>query len=78
MGDVPPSGFGGFGWGSALVLPWHEHVWGQLDVLVVFGEGEEGAATRVALWQGQSHIRILRLRRSKCTYINTHTYIKLV
>lgn len=62
MGDVPPARFAGFGRGSALTLPWHEHVWGQLDVLVVFGQREEWVAARVALWQGQSHVRVLRLR----------------
>lgn len=65
MGDVPPAGLGGFGRRGTLVLPWHEHVWGQLNVLVVFGQGEEWVAARVALRQGQSHVCILRLRRTK-------------
>ena len=74
MGDVSPAGLDRFGgWGS-LVLPWHEHVWGQLYVLVIFGQGEKGVAARVALRQGQSHVCILCLRRTRhiYRYIPTH------
>lgn len=53
VGDVSPPGLGRFGGRrDTLVLPRHEHVWGQLNVLVVLGQGEERVAARVALWQG--------------------------
>lgn len=68
MGDVPPAGLARLGRGSTLVLPLHEHVRGQFDVLVVFGQREEGIAARVALWQGQSHVCVLCLRRTEHIY----------
>lgn len=69
-GDVPPPRLGGFRRRSSLILPRHEHVWGQLHVLVVFGQGEQGAAARMALWQGKPHVCIFRLRRTKYANIN--------
>lgn len=76
MGDVSPAGLDRFGRGSSLVLPRHEHVWGQLYVLVIFGQGEKGVAARVALRQGQSHVCVLCLRRTRhiYIYIPTHRY----
>lgn len=74
MGDVPPARLGGFGRGGALVFPRHEHVRGQLDVLVFFGQGEQGVAARVALREGQSHVRVLRLRRTQHTS-ETRTFL---
>lgn len=76
MGDVSPAGLDRFGRGSSLVLARHEHIWGQLYVLVIFGQGEKGVAARVALRQGQSHVCVLCLRRTRhiYIYIPTHRY----
>lgn len=76
VGDVPPAGLAGFGRGGAVVFPRHEHVWGQLNVQVVFGQGEEGAAARMALWQGQPHVCILGLRRTTHIISSNQTLFK--
>lgn len=70
VGDVSPTGLGRFGRRkrrrrNTLVLPRHEHVRGQLNVLVVLGQGEEGVAAGVALGQGQSQVSVLCLKRTK-------------
>lgn len=77
LGDVSPAGLCRFGWRSTLVLPRHKHIWGKFDVLIVFGQGEQGAAAWVALWQGQSQVCVLCLEGRKHG-VNNHANLYLV
>lgn len=65
VGDVSPAGLCRFGWWSTLALPRYKRIWEKFDVLIVFGQGEQGAAAWVALWQGQSQVCVLCLERRK-------------
>lgn len=56
-----------------MVFPWDKHIWGKFDVLIVFSQGEERAATWMALWQGQPQVCVLCLKtRKHLHHINNH------
>lgn len=69
---LPPFGLGGL-WEGGSLIPRHEHVRGQPDVLVVFGQGEQGTPAGVALWQRQPHVCVFRL--SENMQQSAHIYI---
>lgn len=78
MGDVSPAGLCCFEWWNTLVLPWDKHIWGKFDVLIVFSQGEERAATWMALWQGQPQVCVLCLKmRKHLHHINNHVNLYL-
>lgn len=78
MSDVSPAGLCCFEWWSTVVFPWDKHIWGKFDVLIVFSQGEERAATWMALGQGQPQVCVLCLKtRKHLHHINNHVNLYL-